>query len=230
MKLPLIVSVPHAGLTVPEEVRSYYALTPKQILADSDEGAAEIYNLESEVVKYVTTPVARAIVDVNRAENDRGRDGVVKTHTCYGVPIYRKPLPEETVEILLGNYYRPYHRNISEYSGNAKLGVDCHTMAAVGPPTAPDTGCDRPGVCLSDASGTCPKDWFDKLVRCFAESFDCRISVNNPFKGGYIIRSHCCELPWVQIELSRAPFLDLAEKRRRVLNALVLFCGIAKER
>jgi formiminoglutamase len=82
MKLPLIVSVPHAGLTVPEEVRSYCVLTPKQILADCDEGAAEIYNLKSEAAAYITTSVARAIVDMNRAENDRGRDGIVKTHTC----------------------------------------------------------------------------------------------------------------------------------------------------
>ena len=229
MKLPLVVSVPHAGLTVPEEVQSCCTLTPGEILADSDEGAAEIYDLESEVLKYVTTPVARAIVDMNRPENDRGRDGVVKTHTCYGVQVYREPLIEETVEMLLDRYYRPYHRDISELPDNAKLGVDCHTMAAVGPPTAPDTGRDRPRVCLSDASGTCPKDWFEKLVGCFEKSFDCEISVNDPFKGGHIIRSHCRELPWVQVELSRAPSLDLAEKRERVFSALALFCRINED-
>jgi len=224
MKLPLIVSVPHAGLTVPEEVRDNCVLTPKQILADSDEGAAETYDLKSEAAAYVTTSVARAIVDMNRAENDRDRDGIVKTHTCYGAPVYRQPLSEDTVEYLLDSYYRPYHRTISEYAGNAKLGIDCHTMAAIGPPTAPDMGCDRPGVCLSNASGTCPPDWFGKFVHCFEKSFDCEISVNNPFKGGHIIRSHCSELPWIQIELSRAHFLDVGEKRRRVLAALTLFC------
>jgi formiminoglutamase len=229
MKLPLIVSVPHAGLTVPEEVRSYCVLTPKQILADSDEGAAEIYNLKSEAAAYITTSVARAIVDMNRAENDRGRDGIVKTHTCYGIPVYCQSIPEDVVEILLDSYYRPYHRAISECDGNVKLGIDCHTMASVGPPTAPDTGRDRPRVCLSNASGTCSQDWFDKLVHCFKKSFDCEISVNNPFKGGYIIRSHCSELPWMQIELSRAPFLGIAEKRKRVLDALTLFCRITED-
>lgn len=226
MKLPLIISVPHGGLSVPEEVRGNCALTSKQILADSDEGAADIYNLKTEVAAYVTTSVARAIVDMNRSENDQSRDGVVKTHTCYGIPVYHRPLSEDTIEALLGRYYRPYHRLLSERSVDVKLGLDCHTMAAVGPPSAPDTGRERPQVCLSNASGTCPQEWFDELIHCFAKSFHCEISVNDPFTGGNIIRSHCFELPWVQVELSRAPFFDLAEKRTRVLDALRLFCRI----
>jgi N-formylglutamate amidohydrolase len=97
-------------------------------------------------------------------------------------------------------------------------------MAAVGPPSASDAGCKRPEICLSNAYRTCPQDWFDKLVRCFEESFGCKVSVDHPFKGGHICRSHSSELPWVQIELSRAAFLEIAEKRKRVLNALELFC------
>ena len=226
MKLPLLISVPHAGLWVPEEVCGLCMLTPEQILADSDEGAAEIYNLQSQAAAYVTTSVARAIVDMNRYENDRGRDGVVKTHTCYGIPIYREPPSEDTVKALLDRYYHPYHRMLSERSANVKFGIDCHTMAAVGPPAARDTGHERPRVCLSNGSGTCPQDLFDKLAGCFEKSFDCGISINQPFKGGSIVRSHCSELPWVQIELSRAPFFDLAEKRKRILGALTLFCRV----
>lgn len=223
MKLPLIVSVPHAGLTVPEEVRDYCALTPEQILADSDEGAAEIYRLQSEAAVFVTTSVARAIVDLNRAEDDRRRDGIIKTHTCYDVPIYRRPMPEDLVETLLERYYRPYHRRLSEAAGSAKLGVDCHTMAAVGPPSAADAGRERPKICLSNAYGTCPQHWFGEFVECFEKSFDFEVSVDRPFKGGHIARSHSRELPWVQIELSRTPFLDLADKHNRVLAALTLF-------
>jgi formiminoglutamase len=224
MKLPLILSVPHAGLTVPDEVREYCALTPEQILADSDGDAAEIYNLKSEVVELVTTSVARAIIDLNRAEDNRRRDGVVKTHTCYGDPVYHRPVSEDLVEIVLENYHRPYHRRLSQCANNAKLGVDCHTMAAVGPPAASDAGRKRPEVCLSNAHQTCPQDWFDKLIQCFEESFGCKVSVDHPFKGGHIVRSHRHELSWVQIELSRAPFLENTEKRSRILNALNLFC------
>lgn len=224
MKLPLIISVPHAGLTVPQEVQDYCALTPEQILVDSDEGAAEIYALKSEVAVYITTNIARAIVDMNRAEDDRGRDGVIKTHTSYNTRIYHRPIPEDLVEIILEHYYHPYHQRLSESAADAKLGVDCHTMAAIGPSSAKDSGHERPNICLSNAQGSCPQDWFDKIIHCFEESFNCEISVNHPFKGGYIIRSHSSELSWVQVELSRAPFLTIAEKRECVLRALTLFC------
>jgi formiminoglutamase len=229
MTLPLIISVPHAGLTVPQEAQDYCALSPEEILADSDEGAADIYDLKSEVAVHITTDVARAIVDLNRAEDDRGRDGVVKTHTCYDARVYRNPVPEDLVEILLECYYRPYHQRLSESAADAKFGVDCHTMAAFGPPCSKDSDCERPNICLSNAHGTCQQDWFKKMVHCFKESFDSEISVNHPFNGGYIIRSHSSELPWIQVELSRAPFLQTSEKRDRVLQALKLFCQMAFE-
>ncbi|UCG60198.1 MAG: N-formylglutamate amidohydrolase, partial [Phycisphaerales bacterium] len=79
MKLPLLISVPHAGLKVPDEVRSYCALTSEQIAQACDEGASEVYAVESEVAAFVTTDVACVIVDLNRSPDDRTPDGVVKT-------------------------------------------------------------------------------------------------------------------------------------------------------
>jgi hypothetical protein len=40
------------------------------------------------------------------------------------------------------------------------------------------------------------------------------------FKGGFITRSHAAEIPWVQVELSRGPFMTSSERRRAVLFAL----------
>ena len=223
MKLPLLISVPHAGQIIPQEVKDYCALSPEQILADSDEGASEIYDMKSEVAGFVTTDIARAIVDMNRAENNRSRDGIIKTHTSYDVQVYHQPIVEDLIETLLDRYYRPYHKQLSEVSANVKFGFDCHTMAAVGPPSAKDSGCERPNICLSNAYSTCPQDWFEKITHCFEESFNSEVSINHPFKGGYIVRSHSSEIPWVQVELSRAPFLEIAEKRECVIKALILF-------
>ena len=75
MTLPLLISVPHAGLRVPPEAERFCKLTETEIAKDGDEGAAEIYTIESEVECYVTTDIARAIVDLNRAEDDRRKDG-----------------------------------------------------------------------------------------------------------------------------------------------------------
>jgi len=225
-KLPLLISAPHGGLAIPPEVSSLCRLSPAEIAADGDEGAAEIYALREAVTDYVTTPIARAFVDMNRSPRDRRQDGVVKTHTCWEAPVYREVLPDETVVTLLERYYYPYHEALSRAGEEVKLGVDCHTMAAVGPPVGPDPGQPRPAICLSNADGTCPAEWMDRLVSCFEEAFERPVSVNTPFRGGYIIRAHARERPWVQVELSRECFLSHVQKHEKILQSITSFCQI----
>ena len=221
MLLPILVSVPHAGLRVPSEVAPACLLTPAQIAEDGDEHAAAIYDIAAEVRHYVTTDIARAVVDLNRAENDRRPDGVVKTHTCFNVPVWREPLGEQAVESLLARHYRPYHLRLGALAGqDVRLAVDCHTMLAVGPPIGPGPGQERPRVCLGNADGTCPEEWMACLQRAFREQFGPGVTVNEPFRGGFITRSHAAEMSWVQLELSRGPFATDAEKRLRVLRSL----------
>ncbi|MBL6974300.1 MAG: N-formylglutamate amidohydrolase, partial [Deltaproteobacteria bacterium] len=167
-RLPLLVSVPHAGTRIPEEVRELCMLTDYQVCRDGDEGASEIFAFRDTVEAWITSSVARAVVDLNRAEDDRDMDGVVKTHTCWDVPIYSAVLGDDLVEVLLQRYHRPYHRRLSRLADQAvRLGVDCHTMAAVAPPVAPEPGWDRPEVCLSNGEGTCPDQWVESLAECF---------------------------------------------------------------
>jgi formiminoglutamase len=223
MSLPLLLSSPHSGLVVPPEAEPYCILSEKDIVEDGDVGAAEIYHpLRDEAAVYLTTDIARAIIDLNRAEDDRRKDGIVKTHTCWEVPVYKPFPPEEVVEAMIREYYRPYHRRLTELaSPELRLAVDCHTMAAFGPPVGPDPGVERPRMCLSNGDGTtCPVDWMDQLKECFEAEFGPHVSVNQPFKGGYITRTHAAEMPWVQLELSRAPFATNAEKSAMVRGAL----------
>ena len=222
MTLPLLVSVPHAGLRVPAEVESLCALSPAEVAADSDGGAGEIYAIEAEVGAFVTTDIARAVVDMNRARDNRRGDGVVKTHTSYRVDVWDRPLSEAEVEGLLDAYHDPYHARLTEFgaAGRWPLGVDCHTMAAVGPPVGPDPGRARPWVCVSNADGTCPQEWIDTLREGFQQQLDGPVRINDPFRGGYICRSHSSEMPWVQIELSRESYLPYNTKRQVVLAAL----------
>ena len=226
MTLPFLISIPHAGLIVPREVEDLCILSKQDIIKDSDEGADEIYlPLRTEVSALVTTNVARAIIDMNRREDDRRKDGIIKTHTCWDVTVYSKFPSEAIIKGLIDKYYRPYHSDLSRLARGLKLGVDCHTMAPEGPPVGPDPGVRRPHVCLSNGEGTCPKSWLQFLAECFQKAFETEVAINHPFRGGHIIRSHAEELPWVQLELSREPFLTLEEKSQCVLRALTDWCS-----
>jgi N-formylglutamate amidohydrolase len=100
-------------------------------------------------------------------------------------------------------------------------------MAAVGPPIGPGPGIERPPFCLSNADGTCPDEWLHQLASCLRETSGLTVAINDPFKGGFIIRSHSRELPWVQLELSRGPFVSNVEKRRIVLEAFDRWCSMS---
>jgi formiminoglutamase len=221
MKLPLLLSVPHAGLMIPAEVEDICILSEEDVIKDGDQGAAEIYlPLRSSVASMVTTDIARAIIDMNRAEDDRRKDGIIKTHTCWDLPIYKRPPSEKVVQSMIERYHRPYHIELSELSAGVRLGIDCHTMAATGPPVGPDPGAERPSICLSNGAGTCPQEWIESLAACLEKAFRTKVSINHPFKGGYIIRSHAEELPWLQLEFSRAQFVSNEEKRQHLFEAL----------
>lgn len=223
MTLPFLLSVPHSGLTVPPEAGPCCALTPREIAEDGDEGAAGIYlGMKPLVAALHATDIARAIVDMNRSEDDRRRDGVVKTHTCWNVPVYRTPLSDDVAGLLIERYHRPYHRRLTELAAGetARLAIDCHTMAAKGPPVGPDPGRERPWICLGYGDGTCPQDWIAALKSCFEELIGPNVTINDPFSGGHITCHHSTEMPWLQLEISRAPFRSDPAKGRIVHAAL----------
>jgi len=113
---------------------------------------------------------------------------------------------------------------------NLKLGVDCHSMAAVSPPIESDAGTPRPLICLGnlgDAEGlvckpfrriTSPPELVlfmrDEFRKVFAhEDVDLEVpdiaTANLPFSGGYITqRVGGGPMPFVQIEMSRALYLS----------------------
>ncbi len=224
--LPLLISVPHAGLIVPHEVEEICILNHRDIVIDGDEGAAVIYAIREQVESYFTSPIARAIVDLNRPENDRSQDGVIKTHTIWGAKVFKRFPDEDLIQVLLSRYYRPYHQALSKAAnGNVKLGIDCHTMAAKGATLADDRGIERPLISVADNEGSSlPVAWREEFTACLQQAFDLPVAINHPFRGGHITSCHSNELPWIQLEFSRAGFYSLEEKHRRLLLALQSFC------
>ena len=209
------------------ELQGLCILRREDILADYDAGAYSIYSpLQKHVEGFCTSDISRSLVDLNRSPDDIGGNGVIKSHTCWNVPVYSNFPDDKLVQAVLDRYYFPFHGKLSAAAKTDKirLGIDCHTMSPVGPPMGPDPGGNRPVVCVSNRDGTCPEAWVRGLASCFAEVFRERVAINTPFRGGYIIRAHASEMPWVQLEISQTDTYPVAFKKNCVLEGLRRFC------
>lgn len=230
-KYPVLISIPHGGNVIPPEVQDRIALNPRDIFFDGDAYTREIYNFKEEVEAFIETPVARAVIDLNRAENDRppeNPDGVVKTTTTESIPVWKTGLfPDDSlIAQMLEKYYYSYHVKIDRMLDrkNLKAAFDCHSMAEFAPSISKVPGEARPLICLSnrgDENGepldeeglvTCPPELITRLADCFRELFGRlgEIKINDPFRGGYNSISHFQKkgIPWIQIEINRKLYLS----------------------
>ena len=233
---PIFVSIPHGGWKVAPEIEAVWGLSKYDSFHDGDPFTARIYDFSDRVREQLVMEYYRAVIDLNRRPDDiapQNPDGVVKSHTCYNVEVYKPGgFPDETLkQTLLRNYYDPYHEALDRAMArdDIRMGVDCHSMAAVSPPIEKDAGTPRPLFCLGnlgDGKGeicepfnrlTCPPE----MIRFVTEEFE-RVfrhedveldvpavsSANIPWSGGYITqRVGGGPIPFFQIEMSRVLYL-----------------------
>lgn len=219
MTLPILLSIPHGGTQVPPEVADRVCITARDLFDDIDPCTKALYDVGPAVAAVVSTPIARTFVDMNRDAHDRppdNPDGVVKTVTCHGRPIYHEhlALTPDLTEALIQRYHAAYHERLERAARHPglRLGLDCHTMLARPPAIAPDRDAARPPFCLSNGEGaTCPMDLLEALAEAIAAAFECDredVALNRPFTGGYITRRHGAgPLPWIQVEMNRSWYL-----------------------
>lgn len=218
--LPIIISVPHGGTEVPQELKAECRLSIKEILKDNDTWARDLFSLKSQVAFFLDSSVARAVIDMNRDPKDRpplNPDGVVKTVTVFGEQVWDQPkgLSTRQADELIAKYHHPFHKLLQQegQSKKAVLGIDCHTMLEEDPPGSPKAGQKRPLICLSNRGGrdgkqqeeplTAPPSLLHALndslnqhfqgeISCFSEQKGHvpAVAFNYPFKGGYIIQRH----------------------------------------
>lgn len=172
--LPIILSRPHGGLGIPEEVQDRLAIDKIAIYNECDLWIDKLFDFghpdlasivppgfAPNVLETISMPIARGLIDVNRPIRSLGKpDGPVKTRTSYGEQIYTEPLTDELNQQLIERYWCKFHNGIrdalSKHKDDVKLFIDCHNMAQYGPTKYLDAGQPRPLVCitnLGDADG-----------------------------------------------------------------------------
>lgn len=168
LPLPIVQSIPHAGLDAPTEMQDQLLVDATTIYNECDLWADQLYDFTHAdlqpwwlpgyapgVLATVSAPIARVFVDANRERDDLDNpDGPIKTQTSYGEPIYRAGISIEQRRALRDRYWQPFHHQLAAalatHAGQVRLLLDCHNMAQRGPAAYAFAGAARPLICLAN--------------------------------------------------------------------------------
>jgi N-formylglutamate deformylase len=114
---PIIVSIPHLGQLIPEDLRPGY--TPEaSLLQDTDWHLDRLYRFAADLgATVISATVSRYVIDINRpATGESLYPGMVTTSLCptetfRGEPLYREGYEPNQAEIArrVSTYWTPYH-------------------------------------------------------------------------------------------------------------------------
>lgn len=215
---PLLVSIPHAGSEVPEEVADIISLSDQDLLGYTDLHTAKIFNIDD--VHLVTANISRVVVDVNRAPDDISREyeqaaeGVIVHTTWDGKSVYKKDPSQEIADVLIRKYHDPFHEQIDKIIPHVRFLIDGHSYLPVGPKLKRDTGVERPDINIGNMNfSTCSRE-HTIFFREFFEERGYTVRINFPYSGKYILGHHCHRrrippflVPGIQIEINQGLYI-----------------------
>jgi N-formylglutamate deformylase len=200
---PLLVSIPHLGMALPEEVRR--DLTPEALgVRDTDWHLDTLYGFARDMgASVIGARVSRYVIDLNRPPGGESlypgqtTTGLCPTESFRGEPLYlpgRAPTDAE-VQRRRAVYWQPYHDalraeldRLRALHGQVLL-WEAHSIASVLPRLF-DGKLPDLNVGTNDGA-SCAADVLEAALRPAADQGSPFTHVvNGRFKGGYITRSY----------------------------------------
>jgi N-formylglutamate amidohydrolase len=232
---PLVVSVPHAGRWIPDELRAAYRVDTHALQSDGDLYVDELYaGVVARGITVVRTTVSRFVVDQNRFRDDLspaavegesvrelpgyyGDRGVIWAYNTRGRAIYRRPLGAAQAAERVARYWQPYHdalrgevdRLVARF-GSCVL-LDAHSMPSRAARLHTDRGARRADIVPGDVYGQSCAPWVMGFTTAWWEALGYRVAPNSPYSGGAISRTYGSPRAGVhaiQLELNRALYMD----------------------
>ncbi len=257
-KVPLLVSIPHTGVAVPDWLRPRLASAHVASLPDTDWHLHELYDFAAELgATTIYARYSRYVIDLNRPRDQqklypgKAETELVPTKTFAGEPIYRsgdEPTAAE-IERRTREFWQPYHERLaSELDAmRAQFGYallfDAHSIVGLVPRLHPEP---LPDLMLGDVDGSSCAPAISDAVHAVQRASAYRAERNFRFKGGYITRGHGKpgeRVHALQLEMSQRVYMRerppgpidaaLAARLRPVLQqtlATFITAGAAAER
>ncbi|WP_379968205.1 N-formylglutamate amidohydrolase [Epilithonimonas sp. UC225_85] len=234
-KVPIIISVPHAGTFIPEDIKSNMNPELSDQLDDTDWYINKLYGFASELgITMITANYSRWVVDLNRNPENQPlyNDGRVITDVVTitdfnGNPIYKDnyiPNSEE-VSRRVELYHKPYHEKLDELLQQTKaefgkvLLFDAHSIRKSVPGIRSE---DFPDLILGDNDETSSSSGLIEITIDSLQNKGYGFSYNHPFKGGYITRSFgkpSENIHALQLEMCKTNYMDSSEMTYDETNA-----------
>jgi len=213
--LPIVQSIPHAGLEIPPEVAGRLAVDATTLYNECDLWADQLFDFAhpdlaalhaqmgyAGTLSVTDFEISRALVDANRYPEDlENPDGPVKSQTSNGQEIYTVPQERAEKRALRARYWGDYHRRldqaVADHAGACRIFLDCHNMAQVGPSAYAFAGAARPKICLSNFGNldgeardahtplACPP-WFIQAAARLAEEIFADLPLLEPQPGVHV--------------------------------------------
>ncbi len=218
--VPVVVSIPHAGVRLSDRVARTLANPEMAGLPMTDWHVDRLYaGLPDMGVTVIHALWSRFMVDLNRPPEARplypGRfeTGVIPLTTFGGQPVFsRPPSPAEQAE-RIAEFHAPYHQALAGLLSECRdrhglvVLVDAHSVSS-----APNRlhGALEKDIYLGDRDGTSCRPWLTETVGEAFRTAGYAVSLNDPYKGGYIT-AHYGGLPGVdalQIEMAQRVYMD----------------------
>lgn len=221
--VPLLVSIPHCGTEVPEDLRGRLASDAVRALPDTDWHLEKLYLFAARLgAKTIHARYSRYVVDLNRAPDSRplypGRfeTSLVPVRTFHGEPLYRDGEAPDEAEVKARReaYWLPYHRRLREEleALRARFGYallfDAHSIQSEVPTLFEGR---LPDLVLGTADGASAAPALVKAVEAVHESSGLGHATNHPFKGGYITRTYGLpaeRIHALQLEMAKALYMN----------------------
>jgi N-formylglutamate deformylase len=229
-QVPILFSIPHCGTEFPQELKAQYR--PELIAApdDTDWFVHQLYDFAAALgISVIHSNFSRWVIDLNRDPESKPlyTDGRIITPLCpattfMGEPLYNDNRTEvDPVEVKrrVGIYYKPYHDQLAKkiLELKSKFGKvllwECHSIRQFVPTIYSEK---FPDLILGTNDGKSADQGMVDAVLGQLKKGKYSVSLNHPFKGGYITRhfgkpsehQHA-----MQLEMTKVNYMDDSENK-----------------
>ena len=226
----LFLNSPHSGRNYSGFIKNFSNLSINEMRKSEDSYIDLLFDNKLLNFNFLTASFPRIFVDLNRSpleldssmwsgkfnasifnKSQKVNSGIgVIPKVCFsGKKIYNNLLLFKEARRRLLNYYFPYHRKFRMLIDYIKKNhdkviiLDCHSMSS-------EIVSESTDIVLSNNRNRSANPIITKILQKLFESYGYKVSINNPFQGGFITKYYGRPLDHVnviQIEVNKKLYL-----------------------